>query len=174
MIKKDVHREGVCTLPVELWSKTKKQHTSKAICLPSDASPQLTGCMDALVEAKVASAMPSSFLHEFTDETAMNPNPYERRVRDLDVKSCFTMDEELRVGRFICADIAVDKIAKISPTSDTTADVRYLRVITSRPSLAAIEKACGKVIHPAEDDTVAFAKNTATKQWTVVPPPPAP
>ncbi len=170
MIKKDVHKEGVCTLPVELWSKTKKQHTSKAICLPSDASPQLIGCMDALVLAKVASPMPPAFLHEFTDETAMKPNPYERRVRDLDMKSCFTMDEELRIGRFVCADVAPDKIAKITSTSETTADVRYIRTITSRSSLAAIEKACGAVIHPAEDDTVAFVKNAATKQWTVAPP----
>ena len=171
LVKRDVHREGVCTLPVDLISKTKKQHTSKAICLPRDPPAQLASCFAALVKADVAAPMPASFLREFTDETQFAPSPYDRRVREIDMPACFTMSPELREGRFICADVTVDKIAKITSTGETTADVRYLRTIKLHESLAAIEKACGATNHPAEDDTVAVVNNVATKQWTVAPTP---
>jgi hypothetical protein len=90
---------------------------------------------------------------------------YERRPRSLVYGVCIELVHELREGRFTCADVRADKVLKVTASDDTHADVRYEREVKLRPSLAAIDAACGTVTRPPGEATVPFVKGSSG--WTL-------
>lgn len=168
-IQSGIKEEGSCILPVELLARVKMQHTTKGICVPKEGADKARACIDALVAAGVTHRMPDSYMVAWPDEVAsasLSDIPaYERRPRNLVYGTCVELVGDLREGRFTCADARADKILKVTTTDDTHADVRYEREIKLRPTLTAIDAACGTVTRPPGESTAAFVKGTSG--WTL-------
>jgi hypothetical protein len=164
-IQAGVKEEASCILPVETLKLVKMQHATKGICVPKEGAEKARACIDALVAAGVTHAMPESYMRAWPDEVAtasLSDIPaYERRPRSLVFGTCVELVGELREGRFTCGEARADKVAKITATDDTHAEVRYDREITLRPAVATIDAACGAVTKPPGDATVALVKGSS-------------
>lgn len=164
-IQSGVKEDGSCTLPLDVLAQVKVQHTTKALCVPKEGAPKARACIDALVTAGVTHAMPDAYMLAWPDEVSgasLSDVPaYERRARNLVFGTCVELVGDLRAGRFTCSDVQASKILRVSTSDATHADVRYEREIKLRPSLPAIEAACGAVTRPPGETQVAFVKNAA-------------
>ena len=162
IIQNGVKEEGSCVLPVEMLKQFKVQHSTKAVCVPKEGAAKAGACLDALVTAGVTHRMPDAYMLGWPDDVAsasLSDIPaYERRARSLVFASCVELVGDLRDGRFTCADVRADKVAKVSSTDPTHAEVRYEREIKLRPTLAGVDAACGTATRPPGDSTVAFEK----------------
>jgi|GEM_PF-1960381 len=170
-IQSGIKEEGSCILPVELLSRVKMQHSTKGLCVPKEGAEKARACVDALVAAGVTHRMPESYMLAWPDEVAsasLTDIPaYERRSRSLVYGTCVELVGELREGRFTCADARADKVLKVTATGDTHAEVRYEREVKLRPTLTAIDAACGTVTRPPGESTVTFVKGSSG--WTLAP-----
>lgn len=168
-IQSGVKEEGTCVLPVDFLSRVKMQHVTKGICVPKEGADKARACVDALVAAGVTHRMPDSYMLAWPDEVAsasLSDIPaYERRPRSLVYSTCVELVGELRDGRFNCAEARAEKVLKVTATDDTHAEVRYERELKMRPTLAAIDAACGAVTRPPGESTVAFVKGPSG--WTL-------
>lgn len=168
-IQNGTKEDGSCILPVEILSRVKMQHSTKGICVPKEGAEKARACIDALVAAGVTHKMPDSYMLAWPDEVATaslaDVPAYERRARSLIYGTCVELVGELREGRFTCADARADKVIKVTATDDTHAEVRYEREIKLRPSMAAIDAACGAASKPPGDATVTFVKGS--DGWTL-------
>lgn len=173
-IQGSVKEEGNCTLPLELLSKLKVQHSTKAVCVPKEGAEKAAACIQALVAAGVTKPMPESYMVAWPDDVAsasLKDIPaYERRARNLVYSTCAELGL-LRDGRFACADAKADKVTSVTVLDDKTADVRYTRQLAMRPSLAAIEAACGTVVRPLPDVAVTFTRLEGKGPWAIAPAP---
>ena len=164
-----IKEDGSCTLPVEILSSIKVQHSTKGICVPKEGAAKAKACIEALVNAGVTHRMPDQYMLGWPDEVASasltDVPAYERRPRSQLFGTCVELVGELREGRFTCADARADKVVKVTTTDETHADVRYDREIKLRPSVTAIDAACGAVSRPPGDATVAFIKGSSG--WTL-------
>jgi hypothetical protein len=162
-IQSGVKEEGSCTLPVEILSHVKMQHATKGICVAKEGEAKARACIDALVAAGATHRMPDAYMLAWPDEVStasLSDIPaYERRPRSLVYGVCVELVNELREGRFTCADVRAEKVLKVTATDDTHADVRYERDVKLRPVIAAIDAACGTVTRPPGEATVPFVKS---------------
>lgn len=174
-IQSGVKEDGSCTLPLDILSQIKVQHVTKAVCVPKEGAAKARACIDALVAAGITQAMPESYMLTWPDEVAtasLSDIPaYERRARKLTYGTCVALVGDLRGGRFACADVQASKVLKVTASDATHADVRYERDIKLRPTLPAIDAACGTVSRPPGDAQVAFTKNDSG--WVLSPAPAA-
>lgn len=170
-VQSGVKEEGSCTLPIQTLAQLKVQHTTKAVCVPKEGADKARACLDALVVAGITHRMPGAYMLGWPDDVSsasLSDIPaYERRARNLVYSSCAELGD-LRDGRFTCADVRAEKILKVTATDDTHADVRYAREIKLRPSLAAIDVACGAVSRPPGETTVAMTKGGSA--WALAAP----
>lgn len=168
-IQSGLKEEGSCILPVDILSRVKMQHTTKGICVPKEGAGKARACIDALVAAGVTHRMPDAYMLAWPDEVAsasLTDIPaYERKPRSQVYSTCIELVGELREGRFTCADARADRVAKVTATDDTHADVRYEREVKLRPTMAAVDAACGAVTRPPGDATVTFVKGSTG--WTL-------
>ncbi len=169
-IQTSVKEDGSCTLPLDIVSKLKVQYVSKGICIAKEEAKAKT-CIDALVKVGITHKMPDEYMVAWPDEmsgVSLNDvSAYDRKARNLIFSTCVELTGNLRVGLFTCAEARAEKVLKV--TSDgKTASVRYEREIGMRPSLAAIEAACGKVTPPPAESTATFVKEGAA--WKLQPP----
>jgi hypothetical protein len=164
-IQSGIKEEGSCILPLDMMHHVKMQHVTKGICVPKEGADKAHGCIDALVAAGVTHRMPDTYMLAWPDDVATatlaDVPAYERRPRNLVFSTCVELVGELREGRFTCADARAAKIAKITTTDDTHAEVRYDREVNMRPTLAAIDAACGAVTRPPGDSTVKLVKGSS-------------
>lgn len=161
----NIKEEAACTLPLDVIQQLKMQYTSKAACVPNEASDKTRACIDALVTASIATPKPQSYMVDWEDSATMS-NVYDRHARNIIFRTCVEMGE-LRDGRFACAQSKPEKILRVKPTGDVSADVFYERELSFRPSLANIEKACGAVTRPPGEVVVQFVKNGG--KWALAP-----
>lgn len=171
VVQSGVKEDGSCTLPLDILSHVKMQHSTKGICVPKEGAVKARACVDALVAAGITQRMPDAYMLAWPDEVATaslaDVPAYERRARNLVYGTCVELRGDLREGRFTCADVHAEKVLKVTATDGTHADVRYEREIKLRPMLSAIEAACGTVTRPPGESTVAFAKGASG--WTLAP-----
>lgn len=170
-IQANVKEDATCTLPVGMLTQLKMQHTSKGVCVPKEGAPAAKPCIDALVKANITRRMSEAYMLAWPDEvsaTSLSSVPaYDRRARDITYSTCVELVPGLREGRFTCADVRAEKVLKVTATDDTHADVTYERAIALRPTLVAIEAACGQITRPPGDSTVKFVKGA--KGWELAP-----
>jgi hypothetical protein len=164
-IQNGVKEEGSCTLSVDMLKQLKVQHSTKAMCAPKEGADKARACLDALVTAGATHRMPDGYMLGWPDEVAtasLSDIPaYERRPRNLVFGTCVELVGDLRDGRFTCADVRAEKVIKITSADPTHASVRYERDIKLRPTLPAVDQACGTVTRPPGESTVAFEKNAS-------------
>jgi hypothetical protein len=165
-IQSGVKEDGSCTLPVDILSRVKMQHSTKGICVPKEGAEKAKTCIDALVAAGVTKRMPDAYMLAWPDEVATaslaDIPAYERRARNLVYSECVELAGALRDGRFGCAAVQAEKVLRVTALDDTHADVEYERKLTLKPSLTAIDAACGTVTRPPGESTVAFSKTEGT------------
>jgi hypothetical protein len=163
-IQSGIKEEGSCTLPVDILSHVKMQHATKGICVAKEGETKARACIDALVAAGVTHRMPDAYMLAWPDEVStasLSDIPaYERRPRSLVYGVCVELVNELRDGRFTCADVRAEKVLKVTASDETHADVRYQREVALRPALTAIDAACGTVTRPPGEATVPFVKSS--------------
>jgi len=161
-IQGGVKEDGSCTLPLDILATVKMQHATKGLCVPKEGADKARICIDALVAANVTHRMPESYMVAWPDDVSgasLKDIPaYDRRARNLVYAGCVELAGDLRDGRFPCAEARADKILKVTALDATTADVRYSRAIEIKPTLAAIEAACGAVSRPPAESTIGFVK----------------
>ena len=171
--------DASCGLPIEMISKLKMQHVTKAVCVPMAALGEAPGpmnaemaCLDALVAAGATRRMPQSYMVEWTDETSAagfdRVPAYERKPRELVFRGCVEMGA-LREGRFACGEAKADHVVRITKKNEKQALVRYGREITLSPALAQIDAACGSATRPPPESSVTL--ESVDKKWTIVPDP---
>ena len=169
VIQSGVREEGSCTLPVAMLRGFKMQHATKGICVPKEGGPELKACIDALVAANITRRMPDAYMVAWPDDVSgasfQDIPAYDRRPRNLVYSTCVELAGELRGGRFTCADAKVEKVLQVTARGPAHADVLYAREIVVRPTLAAIDAACGAVSRPPADATVSLAKGE--KGWAL-------
>jgi len=165
-IQSGVKEDGSCTLPVDILSHVKMQYSTKGICVPKEGAEKAKTCIDALVAAGATKRMPDAYMLAWPDEVAtasLSDIPaYERRARNLVYSGCVELAGELRDGRFGCAAVQAEKVLRVTALDDTHADVAYERKLTLKPSLTAIDTACGTVTRPPGEATVSFVKTDST------------
>jgi hypothetical protein len=165
-IQSGVKEDGSCTLPVDILSRVKMQYSTKGICVPKEGAEKAKTCIDALVAAGVTKRMPDAYMLAWPDEVAtasLSDIPaYERRARNLVYSECVELAGDLRDGRFGCAAVQAEKVLRVTALDDTHADVAYERKLALKPSLTAIDAACGTVTRPPGEATVAFSKTEGT------------
>jgi hypothetical protein len=166
IIQKEIKEDAPCTLPLDVIQQLKMQYTTKAACVPNEASEKTRACIDALVTASITQPKPQAYMVDWEDSATMS-NVYDRHARNIIFRTCVELGE-LRDGRFGCAQSKPERVLKVKPTGDTTADVYYERELAFRPSLANIEKACGTVTRPPAEVIVQFTK--ASGKWSLAPP----
>ena len=175
-IQSGVKEDGSCTLPLDILSTVKIQHVTKGLCVPKEGAAKARACVDALVAANVTRPMPDSYMVGWADDIAAKSlaelPASSRHARKLDYAICVELPAELRDGRIPCADAKADKILKVTAQGDKNADVRYARAIEIKPTLAAIEAACGTVSRPPGESTVGFVKSGG--DWVIASLAPAP
>lgn len=169
IIQSSVKEEGSCTLPLDMLTQLKVQHSTKAMCVPREGADKARACVDALVAAGITHKMPESYMLTWPDEVSgasLSDLPaYERRARNLTYSTCVELTGGLREGRFTCADVRAEKVLRVTSLDATHADVEYRREVSPRPSLAAIDAACGAVTRPPGESTVPFVKDGA--KWSL-------
>jgi len=162
-IRSGVKEDGTCTLPLDILSTVKIQHATKGLCVPKDGASHARACVDALVAANITQRKPDTYMVGWADDVAamrLEELPASsRHARSLDYSLCVELPAELRDGRFPCADAKADRVLKVTAQGDKNADVRYARAIDIKPTLAAIEAACGTVSRPPGESTVGFVKS---------------
>lgn len=168
-IQSNVREDGSCTLPLDILATVKIQHVTKGLCVPKEGAAKARACVDALVAANVTRRMPDAYMVGWADDIAAKPlselPASSRHARSLDYSICVELPPELRNGRFPCADAKADKILKVTKLDDHNADVVYSRSIAIKPTLAAIEAACGTVSRPPGEATLGFVK--AGSDWVL-------
>lgn len=168
-IQSGVREEGSCTLPLEMLTSFKMQHATKGICVPKEGAEKVKACVDMLVAANVTQRMPDAYMVAWPDDVAgasfKDVPAYDRRARNLVYSTCVALTGDLREGRFACAEAKAEKVLRITTLDPTHADVLYARTLVLRPTLAAIDAACGAVSRPPADATVSLVKGTAG--WTL-------
>jgi hypothetical protein len=167
-IQRDVKEDGSCILGVDVMRQLKMQYASKGVCIPNEGAKVAGTCFEALAAAGVTHPKSPKYMVDWEDGATSN-DVYNRHARNLVYSACYDM-ESLRDGRFSCAEGHAEKIIKITSKGDTAAEVVYSRDLAFRPSLVAIEKACGPVSRPPPETTAMFTKGAAG--WAVAPPPP--
>ncbi len=164
-IQREIKEDANCMLPLDVFSRVKVQHTTKAVCVLKAAPAKARACFDALVAAGVTRAMPESYLLAWPDEVAgasLSDLPaYDRRARNVTYSACFELASDLRAGRFSCADVRAAKVVSVSEQGEAKADVRYEREVLMHASLAAIDGACGEVTRPLATAHAEFVKNAS-------------
>ncbi|MBX3190314.1 MAG: hypothetical protein KF819_25165 [Labilithrix sp.] len=172
-IQAGIKEDGSCTLPLDILSSLKVQHATKGICVPKEASPKVKACVEALVAANITHRMPDDYMVAWPDDvsaSSLSDVPaYERRARNLVFSTCVELAGNLRDGRFNCAEARAEKILRVKTTDETHADVTYAREIGLKPSLPAIDAACGTATRPPGEATVAFVKTESG--WGLPAPP---
>ena len=160
-----VREDGSCTLPVEMLTTIKVQHATKAMCVPREGAEKARACVEALVTAGITRKMPETYMLTWPDEVSgasLSDVPaYDRRARNLTYITCVELVGDMRDGRFPCADVHADKVLKVTTIDPTHADVRYERDVKLKPTLPAIDAACGAVTRPPGEATVAFVKGAS-------------
>jgi hypothetical protein len=179
-VKQSVKEDATCTLPIDLLSRLKTQHTSKGVCVPREGGPPMDAamkCLDALVAIGATKPMPGGYMAEWPDEIGSagfdSVSPYERRARSLLFKGCVAMTPGIREGQFRCGEAVAEKVVRITKSDDEHALVRYARAIKLDPKLAEIDAACGAVTRPAPEASVTFAKGP-DKKWALAMDEPSP
>ena len=177
MIQAGVKEDGSCTLPIEIISKLKVQHVTRGVCVPKDPSAdKARACMQALVAANVTKPMSATYMADWPDDIAamgFDVLPASsRQPRSLVFSSCVELTGNLRVGLFPCAAARAEKIIKVTSVDDKHADVRYEREIGLRPTVPAIDAACGTVTRPPGEALARFEKDASG--WKLLPPENAP
>lgn len=176
-IQAGVKEDGSCTLPVGILAQLKMQHVTKGVCVPKEGADKAHACLEALITAGATRRMDEGYMRAWPDDVASRSfsdlPAYERRPRSQVYSTCAELKGDLREGRFNCAEARADKIIKVSALDDKRADVKYEREIQLRPTLAAIDAACGQVTRPPGEATASFVKDASG--WKLKPPePPAP
>lgn len=169
IIQRDLKEDGTCTLGLDVMRQLKMQYASKGVCIPNEGAKAAEVCFQALAAAGVTHVKSPKYMVEYEDSAAAN-DVYNRHARNIIFSACYDM-EGLREGGFPCAEAHADKVLKITATGDK-ADVLYQRDLAFRPSLAAIEKACGPVTRPAPETVAPFVKGP--NGWALAAPPPDP
>lgn len=171
-VTRDAKADALCTLPIDVLSSLKMQYATKGTCVPKDlaSTARVKACMDALVAAKITQPMPASYMREWPDEVAtksLSDVPaYERRARDLVFAGCWSLDERLREGQFVCAKATPSSVTSITKVDDAHADVKFAQKIDPAGALSDIDRACGGVTRPPSDVTVRLEK--ISTGWSVV------
>ena len=156
--------DALCTLPIEVLSSTKMQYATKAVCVPKDlaATERIKGCMEALAAANLTRPMPASYMREWPDDVAarsLSDLPaYERRARELVYVGCWSIDDHLREGQFVCAKATPESVASVTKIDEAHADVKYTQALAPIEALSAIDRACAGVTRPPSDVTVRLEK----------------
>lgn len=167
-ISHGVKEDASCTLPVDVLAQVKVQYASKGLCIPKEGAAAAKTCIDALVAAGVTHSMSASYMVEWPDDVAAKSlaelPATSRPSRNLVYQSCVELSGNLREGRFTCAEAVADKVIKVEASSETRATVRYARIVTPRPWLDAVEKACRGLTRPPAEATATLVKR-ADKKW---------
>ena len=175
-IRSGVEEDGSCTLPLDILSKVKIQHATKGLCVPKEGADKARACVDALIAANVTQRKPDAYMVGWSDDIAamsLKDLPASsRHARTLDYSLCVELPADLRDGRFPCADVKADKILKVTALDEKNADVRYARALEMKPTLPAIESACGTVSRPPGESKIGFVK--AGGDWVLAILAPAP
>lgn len=162
VIERDVVEDASCTLSREVMSAVTIEHASKGLCVAREGGAKATACTRALAAAGLLTAKRASYLVEWPDAEAsasLGTLPASsRRSRSLLFSACYELADGLREGRFACADVKATSVARVDKIDDTHATVRYLRTVTAKPGLEAIEAACGPTSRPPPDATASLAK----------------
>lgn len=173
ILSRDVPETAECTLPLETLAAFKTQHATKATCAPRDGqnAARAHDCLGALVELGATTAMPASYMGAWPDEVAgrgLDALPaYDRHTRSVAFKSCVAMTPSLREGRFTCGTAKAEHVVAVLKSDETQATVRYARAVTVNPKLAAVEKACGTLVPPADETSLVFVRDVESKAWAV-------
>jgi hypothetical protein len=165
----DATTDALCTLPIDILTQLRMQHTTKGMCAPKDdpATPKVKKCLEALVAAHVTQLKPAAYMREWPDDVAarsLSDVPaYERKSRDLVYALCWELSEpRLRQGQFVCAKSTNDKIIDMTKIDDAHVDVKVSQKIAPSEDLAAIDAACGgSVTKPPADLTIRIEKTKA-------------
>ena len=172
-INKDAKTDALCTLPIEAISSLKNQYSTKATCIPKDlaVTARVKSCMDALVAAKLSTPMSAAYMREWPDDVAaksLSDLPaYDRKAREVLYAGCWSIDEHLRQGQFVCAKATPEKVLDQTKVDDAHYDVKYMQTLAPIDTLGEIDKACAGVTKPPSDVTVRLEKSSAG--WSVAP-----
>lgn len=164
-LQRDLKEDGSCTLPIAVIRQLKMQYSSNGACVPNEGAEKSLACVNELVSLGITHTKSPAYMVDWEDGATLE-GVYERHARNLVYKTCVDMDG-LREGRFPCAEARADKIVRVKAVDDTHAEVRYARDLAFRPSLAAIEKACGEITRPTEETTANFVKGDSG--WKIAP-----
>lgn len=175
-VGRETTTDAICTLPIDILSQLRMQHTTKGMCVAKDepTTPKVKKCLDALVEAHVTQLKPAAYMREWPDDVAsrsLSDVPaYERKARDLVYATCWELaDSRLRQGQFVCAKSTNDKIIDMTKIDEAHVDVKVSQKNTPSDDLAAIDAACGgTVTRPPADITIRLEKTSAG--WAPAPP----
>ena len=169
---RDAKTDALCTLPIDVLSTLKMQYATKGACVPKDlaTTARVKGCMDALTAAQLTQPMPASYMREWPDEVAAKSladvPAYDRKARELVFAGCWSLDDRLREGQFVCAKATPSSVAAITKVDDAHADVKIAQKLEPAPSLSEIDRACGGVTKPPSDVTVRLEK--ISTGWSAV------
>jgi hypothetical protein len=175
VVGREATTDALCTLPIDILSQLRMQHTTKGMCVPKDdpATPKVKKCLDALVAAHVTQLKPAAYMREWPDDVAarsLSDVPaYDRKSRDLVYSTCWELSNpRLRQGQFVCAKSTNDKITDMTKIDEAHVDVKVAQKITPSDDLAAIDAACGgNVTKPPADLVVRIEK--ASAGWAPTP-----
>lgn len=171
-VSRNASSDALCTLPIDILSSLKMQYVTKGTCVAKESATtaRVKGCMDALSAANVVSPMPPSYMREWPDDVAgasLSDVPaYERKARELIFAGCWSIDDRMREGKFVCAKSSPDKVLEITKLDDTHVDAKVAQTITPGPSLSEIDRACGGITKPPSDVTVRLEK--LSTGWSAV------
>jgi len=164
-IQASVKEDGSCTLPIAVLSQLKVQPITRAMCVPLQGAEKARACVDALVAAGITQPMDPSYMVTWPDEVTgvslTDVSAYERKARNLLFGTCVAMSPALRVGLIPCAQARAEKVTRVTVKDERHADVHYDRELALRPSLAAIDAACGEVTRPPAGAIASFEKDAA-------------
>ena len=166
IIKRDVKDDALCTLPLDIVQQLKQQYSSKGTCVPNEASQKTRDCIDALVANSITQTKSQAYMVDWEDSATMS-NVYDRHARNIIFRTCVEMGE-LRSGSFACAQSKPDHVVRVKEKGPDSADVYYERELSFRPSLDAIDKACGGVTRPPKEGVVTMMKSSG--KWVLAPP----
>jgi hypothetical protein len=174
-VGRDVTTDALCTLPIDVLSQLRMQHTTKGMCVAKDepSTPKVKKCLEALVAARVTQLKPAAYMREWPDDVAarsLSDVPaYERKSRDLVYATCWELSEpRLRQGQFVCAKSTNDKILDMTKIDEAHVDVKVSQKITPSDDFAAINEACGgNLTKPPADLIIRIEKTSAG--WTSAP-----
>ncbi|HEY8076834.1 MAG TPA: hypothetical protein VIF62_22060 [Labilithrix sp.] len=166
IIKRDVKDDVPCTLPLDVIQQLKMQYASKGACVPNEASQKTRDCIDSLVANSITQSKSQAYMVDWEDSASM-ANVYDRHGRNIIFRTCVEMGD-LRDGRFACATAKPDHVVRVKESGPDKAEVFYDRELAFRPSLAAIEKACGGVTRPPQEGVVSLIK--VSGKWQLAPP----